>query len=410
MQKLSNASVEALEITGRDRVVFDNLSGFGIRITPAGTKLFFVQARAAGQKRRYTIGAYPAMKVAEARDAARAMLDDMRAGKNPVVERQIRRAAITAGDITVAALADKWMEDVVRPKRKPSTIGDYETIIAKRIKPTFGPVPVRTLTWAQVNALHVSLSKTPRRANYVIGTLRALLNFGERIGVRPPHTNPCKGIEFYRERMRERFLSEAEIGAAADAIESAERDGVIGPHAAAGLRLAMFTGARRGEITATRWEHIDWERKQIRLPDSKLNEPRTILLSDPAVEVLKTVPRTGQFVIAGAKGKAFTNTSLSRAWMIARAYAGGGLDDVRLHDLRHSYASLAAGRGVSLQMIGKLLGHKVTATTQRYAHLARDHVATVNDELGAAMQAAIDNRPERGGGNVVKLQQRRKRR
>src|SRR5690348_10204471 len=143
--------------------------------------------------------------------------------------------------------------------------------------------------------------------------------------------------------MHERFLSEEEIGKAADAIQRAEREGKIGPHGAAGLRLALFTGARSGEITAVEWTHIDWDRRIIRLPDSKTNEPRTIHLSDAAIDVLKTVPRISRFVIAGAKpDEPYKN--LSRAWIVARRYAG--LGDVRLHDLRHSYASLAAGRGV----------------------------------------------------------------
>ena len=172
---------------------------------------------------------------------------------------------------------------------------------------------------------------------------------------------------------------------------TAESDGVIGPFAASGLRLALFTGARSGEITATKWDHVDWQRRLIRLPDSKTNEPRTIHLSDAAVEVLRNVPRVGPYVIAGARhGKPFK--SLSRSWIVAREYAG--LKDVRLHDLRHSYASLAAGRGVSLHMIGKLLGHKDPATTARYAHLARDAVQAVNDELGAVMEAAI-KKPKR---------------
>jgi integrase len=131
---------------------------------------------------------------------------------------------------------------------------------------------------------------------------------------------------------------------------------------------------------------VDWKRRLIRLPDSKTNEPRTIYLSDAAIEVLRTTPHVAPFVVAGTRrGEAYK--SLAHAWGRARKYAG--LDDVRLHDLRHSYASLAAGRGVSLHMIGKLLGHKDPATTQRYAHLARDAVQAVNDELGAAMQAAI---------------------
>jgi integrase len=208
----------------------------------------------------------------------------------------------------------------------------------------------------------------------------------------------------YRERARERFLSEPEIGKAAAAIAKAEAEGVIGPHAAAGLRLALFTGARSGEITAAKWSHFDRTRKVIRLPDSKTNEPRTIHLSDAALEVLAGVPHVEPFIVAGAKkGEPFKN--LGRSWIVARAY--GGLENVRLHDLRHSYASLAASRGVSLQMIGKLLGHKVAATTQRYAHLARDVVADINDQLGAAMTAAIEKPAPRA--NVVKMKRRRAR-
>jgi integrase len=157
--------------------------------------------------------------------------------------------------------------------------------------------------------------------------------------------------------------------------------------------LALFTGARSGEVTAFQWSQIDWERRLIRLPDSKTNEPKTIYLSDAAIEVLRNVPRAGPYVIAGGRrGRPYMH--LTRAWGIARRRAG--LDDVRLHDLRHSYASLALGRGVPLAVIGKLLGHRNPATTQRYAHLARDAVQAVNDELGAAMQAAI--RKPRGNG------------
>jgi integrase len=195
-------------------------------------------------------------------------------------------------------------------------------------------------------------------------------------------------------------LTEAEIAKAAEGIEAAERAGKIGPHAAAGLRLALFTGARSGEITAAQWGHVDQQRKLIRLPDSKTNEPRTIHLSDAAFEVLRTIPHRGPYIIAGAlEGEPFKN--LSRSWIVAREFAG--LGDVRLHDLRHSYASLAAGRGVSLQMVGKLLGHKHAATTQRYADLARDAAAAIIDELGVVMTAAIERGSAPTSASVVKL-------
>jgi len=271
--------------------------------------------------------------------------------------------------------------------------------------PALGSLPVAAIERSDVERLHVAMAHTPRRANYTVSTAHVLFNHAIDLGLRPPGSNPARRIKRYRERKVERFLSEAEIGKAAEAIEQAERAGKIGPHGTAGLRLALFTGARSGEITAIEWSHIDWQRRLIRLPDSKTNEPRTIHLSEAALDVLKTVPRIGRFVIAGAKpDEPYKN--LGRAWIDIRGAAG--LQDVRLHDLRHSYASLAAGRGVSLQMIGKLLGHRVTATTARYAHLARDAAAAINDELGAAMTAAIAKGGAPAPANVVKLKRRRR--
>jgi len=388
MPKLTAELVASLPIDGKDRTYFDaSLPGFGVRVTPAGKKLFVARARGAAGRRKLSLGEFPEKSVAAARTEAFAALRDMREGRDHVAENAIRKAAVKASKTTVSDLADRWLTEYVRPKLKPRTVADYERIVEDRIKPRFGSLAVAAVTKGDVIAFHATMANTPRRANYVVATFRALMSFAEDVGLRSPHTNPGKRIKMFRQGIRERFLSEEEIGKAAEAISAAAAEGKIGPHAAAGLRLALFTGARSGEITAAEWAHVDWKRKQIRLPDSKTNEPRTIHLSDAALSVLKGLDRIGPYIVAGAiKDEAYKN--LGRAWIIARAYAG--LQDVRLHDLRHSYASLAAGRGVSLQMIGKLLGHKVPATTQRYAHLARDAVASINDELGAAMQAAID--------------------
>jgi integrase len=398
--RLTEALLEGLAPTDHDQFFFDSLlATFGYRLTPAGRGIFFV-----GKPRR-TIGYRPPLKVAEAREQAHHMLADIRQGRDPVIERKARQARMAAGTITVAQLAEKWMADYVRPKLKPRTAFDYERLLAQHILPALGGLPVAGVERSDVERLHVAMARTPRRANYTVSTAHVLFNHAIDLGLRPPGTNPARRIKRYRERKIERFLSEAEIAKAAEAIEQAERAGKIGPHGAAGLRLALFTGGRSGEITAIEWSHIDWQRRLIRLPDSKTNEPRTIHLSEAALEVLRTAPRIGRFVIAGAKpDEPYKN--LGRAWIDIRGNAG--LQDVRLHDLRHSYASLAAGRGVSLQMIGKLLGHKVAATTARYSHLARDAVAAVNDELGAAMQAAIAKGQPKPA-TVVKLKRRRPR-
>ena len=406
MKKLTEAFIESLPADGRDSIVFDpSLPGFGIRTTASGKKLFVARARINGKRRYISLGAFPETKLAKARRDAERSLGAIKDGQDPALERAARLKAIEAGETTVAVLAERWMTEIVIPKRKPRTAEDYRRLVDQKIVPTFGNLLVAGVGRDDVIRWHGSMAGTPRRANYAMATLKALLNFAEDVGLRPPHSNPCRRVEMYREGKRERFLSEAEIGKAAEAIASAERDGKIGPHAAAGLRLALFTGARSGEIKAAKWSHLDKVRKIIRLPDSKTNEPRTIHLSDAAMEVINGLPRVGAYIIAGARDDGgFAN--LTRSWIVARAY--GGLNDVRLHDLRHSYASLAAAQGVSLQMIGKLLGHKVAATTMRYAHLARDAAATVNDELGAAMTAAIAKGTP-APANVVKMRRRKAR-
>jgi integrase len=402
--RLTESAVETLRADGRDRIVFDALQpGFGVRITPAGTKIFIVQARVGGRPHRIAIGRHPDKKVADARAEARGALQDMRAGRDPKIEKADRARSVEAGQTTVAAFAERWLDEYVRPKLKPRTAADYEKLVEQKIKPALGHLILARVAKDDILKFHATMKATPRRANYTVRTVGALMTYAEDCRLRPQQTNPCRRIKMYPERLRERFMDEAEIGRAAEAITEAEREGVIGPHAAAGLRLALLTGARSGEVTAIRWVHVDFERRQIRLPDS--NEPgrktgaRTIYLPAAAVELLKTVPRVGPFVVAGAKpGEPYQN--LGRAWIVVRGRAG--LDDVRLHDIRHSFASMAAAKGHSLPMIGKLLGHKVAATTQRYAHLARDIVSDVADEIGAAMTAAFEKKSPPPG-NVVKL-------
>lgn len=398
--KLTEAMLDSLVPSNRDQYLFDTVvASFGYRLTPKGKGIYVVS-----RNPRRTVGFRPDIRLAEARELAAQMLVDIRLGRDPKAAQRERAQAAATGHMLVAQLVDKWLADHVRAKLKPRTVADYERLAAQHIKPTLGHLQVPRVVRDDVVQLHLAMKRTPRQANYVVTVVHAIFNFAEDLALRPYGSNPAKRIKRYREGKLERFLTEEEIARVADSIDAAERTGKIGPHVACGLRLALFTGARSGEITAIQWSHIDWGRKFIRLPDSKTNEPRTIHLSDAAIEMLRTIPRIGPYVVAGAiDGEPFKN--LWRAWTIVRTLAG--LPDVRLHDLRHSYASLAAGRGISLQMIGKLLGHRVPATTQRYSHLARDAVAAINDELGAAMQAAIAkaNLPAPSA-TVVKLRRR----
>jgi integrase len=405
MSKLTTEYVAGLVTDGADQWHPDSsLPGFGLRVTPHGAMRWIARKRFKGQLRKATIGEFPALSPTAARKEAHRVLSAWSNGRDPEVEKAERQRTVEANTTTVAELSKRWMEEVVKIKRKPRTQKDYAQLFAKKINPVIGSISVAALSWEDVNALHGAMAKTPRRANYVIATLRALLNYAEKLKLRPFRSNPCRDVELFTEKDRERFLSELEMARAAEAIATAERDGRIGPHAAAGLRLCLLTGARRGEVTAAEWSHVDWKHRFIRLPDSKNNKPRTIYLSEAALEVLRGVPRIGKFIIAGTKlDEPFKN--LSRSWIVAREYAG--LQDVRLHDLRHSFASLAASQKMSLQMIGLLLGHRAVRSTQRYAHLAVDAVAAANDVVGAAMTAAIEKGVPQPAG-VVKFGRRRK--
>src|SRR5262245_19891874 len=248
MERLTEAYVEALKSDGRDRFVFDaRQSGFAIRITPTGTKIFTAQGYVNGRKRRVTVGYHPETSVARARELALQALADMQRGNDPIVERKARARAARASAMTVAQLADKWLADYVRPKLKPHTIRDYQQLLRQHILPALGQLSVAHISRDDVVRLHVAMETIPRRANYAIAIMGALLNCGIALGLRQPGRNPARGIKTYREHKRERFLSEAEIHKAADATTNAEQKGTIGPHGAAGLRLCLFTGARAGE-------------------------------------------------------------------------------------------------------------------------------------------------------------------
>ena len=204
------------------------------------------------------------------------------------------------------------------------------------------------------------------------------------MGLAPDGSNPCRHIEKFREHKRERMLSANELARLGDVLA----DAPASPYAVAAIKLLVFTGARLGEVLGLRWKWINFERGEARLPDSKTGA-KTLQLPPPALAVLAGLPRLegNPHVIAGQKdGAALVN--LEKPWRAVRKAAR--LDDIRLHDLRHAFASVAASSGMGLPIIGKMLGHTQAATTSRYAHLADDPVkaaaAAVAGKIAAAME------------------------
>ena len=270
---------------------------------------------------------------------------------------------------------------------KPSTARACRCTLDRYLLPAFGARPLGRIGREEVAALQYRLHKTPIMANRVIDMLSRLFNMAEAWGVAPEGGNPCRFVKKYKERSCERFLSEEEFRRLGRVLDEVQAEGKVSANAVAAIRLLMLTGCRRGEIMMLRWEDVDLEAGELRLRDAKTG-PRQVALSPAAVRVLSVIPRHADnpWVVSGRKpGTRLGNPNAS--WLVVRARAD--LEDVRLHDLRHSFASRALALGESLSMIGKLLGHRKVQTTARYAHLAQDSMkasaARVADSLRADM-------------------------
>ena len=367
---ISKRTVEALKV-GKDTVFWDSeLSGFGVRVYPSGSKYYVVQTRAGGKAaKRVTVGRHGIVTAEEARRRAALIIARIKAGDEPVPEPQ----AVTLADSpTVGDLARVYLDEHVAVRCKPKTASMYRLIINRHLLPALGKTPALAVDHARVTELHHSLRDTPVMANQVVGTLSRIWNAAENRGLVPEASNPCQLVVKNRERRRERFLSEEEFRRLGRLLAEAETRKGVSVHAVAAIRLLLLTGCRRNEILTMRWDDVDLEARELNLVDSKTGA-RTVPLSPEAVEVLLNIPRMdgNPYVIPGKiRGKHLRN--LNDPWNLIRKRAG--IEDMRLHDCRHSFASRALALGEGLPMIGRLLGHAQVETTARYAHLARDSV------------------------------------
>ena len=255
---------------------------------------------------------------------------------------------------------------------------------------TFAKQRVGSVTTVDVAELHGSLSHIPYQANRTLGVLSKMMNLAGTWGMRDRHSNPCEDIERYPEHKRERFLSPGELERLGKTLTAAEGSETETKYAIAAFRILLLTGCRLSEIQTLEWRHVDLLQKELRLPDSKTGA-KTVHLGDAAVALLETLPRVkdNPYVIVGKKEKTHL-TDLQHPWQRIREAAG--LDDVRIHDLRHTFASSGLLVGEGLAMIGKLLGHTQVQTTARYAHLAADPVkqaaTKISDRLALALFGA----------------------
>ena len=305
---------------------------------------------------------------------------------------------------TLAAIAERYLREHVAVRCKPSTAAQYRLAIEKHILPALGGLPVSSVEPGHVADLQYRLGDRPAAANLAVATLSRMIEQAADWGAAPEGGNPCRFARKYRTRRRERFLTKAEYRRLRRALDSLESEKRISAHAAAAIRLLVLTGCRRNEILTLRWEDVHPETGELRLRDSKTG-PRTVPLSPAAAGVLAALPRVqgNPWVIPGGKPGGHLS-GIFQQWRRVRARAG--LKDVRIHDLRHSFASRALALGENLPMIARLLGHARVQTTARYAHLTRDSVreaaAKVAEEIGEDIFAPAEpsrppGPPEPGG-------------
>lgn len=349
----------------RDKTV----PGLHARVTATGKKFYLYFRTRGGVERRPKLGDFPVMTLAQARQIAKDMLLEVAKGNDPMAIRQAARLAPT-----VKELIDKYEKDYA-PRRKS---GPAAVKLLRKHLGKLADTKAADITHADMDGLHASLKKSPVLANRVIAYASKLFSLAERWEYRPKSSNPCHGVERYKETKRKRYMSIEEAKAvAAELTKESEKN----PASVAFIMLLILTGARKGEIAATRWDWVDGN--VLRLPDSKGGSPKDIYLPPSAVAVLDQLPRTTGTITGLADPK--------KVWGKVRVAAG--CPDLRMHDLRHSFASAALSAGLSLSQIGELLGHSSTQTTKRYAHLVEDAAHAAAARTAETIQARLTGNP-----------------
>jgi integrase len=410
--KLTKRAVDQLEPKAGDYFVWDtDPKGFGVRVWPTGFKTWIVAYRpgAAGrntQKRRLTLGSTATLTPDEARRAAREQLAGVRLGSDPAGQRRADRAIPT-----LSQLIDAYMSDEVKPKRAKGTSALYGIYFDKHVKGELGSRKATEITHNDVARLHREIGSDRKpTANRVVKALSGVFGYGSKHGKTPAGLNPTKGIELFSEEGHERYLTTDEMQRLGAALHEGETIGlpwqidettlnakhapkaenrleVLSPYVTGAIRL-LFTGCRLREILHLRWEDIDSERGLLFLPTSKTGK-KTIVLNAPALEVLTTLPRAGAYVIAGTDPEK-PRADIKRPW--ARITQRAGLAGVRIHDLRHSFASIGAGAGTGLPLVGKLLGHAQSSTTAKYAHLDADPLRRASEGISRQIANALSGK------------------
>lgn len=386
MPKLTKRFVDQVEPEAKDVTYWDDeLRGFGLRVWPSGRKVYIATTRVKGRLRKVTIGPHGPTTPEKARVKAHQIISEAKAGNDPVKEMDQTRKSPTMKE-----LGERFLKDYVAVRCKASTQYEYRRSVKLFINPKIGTRKASDIERKDIAELHHNMREVPYQANRTLGVLSKMFNLAEVWGLRPDHSNPCLHVKKFPEKKRERFLSPKEYAALGKTLNEIKIDGSETRSAIHAIRLLMLTGCRLGEIMTLKWDYVDMRAREFCLPDSKTGA-KIVHFGDAVAKILKEIERIegNPWVITG-KLEGARLTDLQHPWRRIRSRAG--LPDLRIHDLRHSYASGALALGEGLPMIGKLLGHTQVQTTARYAHLANDPVKAaagkVSDAIGKAIMSA----------------------
>ena len=366
--RLTESRVEALEPRRSPYDIRDaELKGFGVRILPSGGKRYFVHSQHEGRRVWKTVGDAGGMGLDEARRRATELLAAIRRDEAPVLPEE--RLFEVVADEVFDRYGRRW---------KPGTLKVNRTYLRSTILPRFAGMNIADIGRRDVQRWFASLRATPVAADRSAPILSVIMRQAEIYGYRPEGSNPCAGIRRYRRKGRERFLSEPELRRLAQVLDRHEDRH---PRKAAFIRLLLLTGCRKGEVATLEWS--DYREGCLFLRDGKTG-PRTVWLSSPARAVLDGLPREGRWVFPSPRQRApMTSAVFDKFWGRVRKEAG--IADVRLHDCRHTYASIAIMGGETVATTARLLGHGNAQTTLKYAHLSDRSVREAADALAGIL-------------------------
>jgi integrase len=410
--KLTKRVVDAAQPRPARYMVWDTeLKGFALRVSESGTKSYVLRYRPrgtgrAGPRRFMALGRHGVLTPDEARARAKTILGAVAAGRDPAKEHSQANLAMP-----LAQLVELFINQHAKPKRKAQTAASYAGVLNNYLVPKFGRRAADQVSAAEISQLHLSLRDRPYQANRLVAVIASMYGFAARHGIVARAANPALGIERFRESARERYLGIEELNRLGETLRLAETEGlpwrldsdkprskhlpreenrrtVFSSEVILAFRLLMFTGARLREILTLQWSHVDLERGFINLPDSKTGR-KTIVMSAATINLLRDRERRGPFVIPGLDADR-SRSDLNKPWRAIQRHAG--LKGVRIHDLRHTFASIGAGASLGLPIVGKLLGHSQPATTARYAHLDADPLRRASNVIGDHLTAALAGR------------------